>query len=282
MAWITTKDGKHINTDWFDKDKQIAQNKAEADKLNADKEMSRKELLAKFVDKDDYSNQQDYRQLSDEHTDLAKQDRELEEKLNELKGQLDKETSLKPKEKWTTEDEINALLGAKPLSYTDKGKELQKEYTSLLKQQESVRQQMSGLREKMERIQTKNAMKEIEKWEKERPAFQKGDANKDYPGFQTKTNSGYDTELKQGKGFIAEMSPKEYLQRISYDVFNKPYSHVVKGTDTKNIQKYMKMMKSGTKMDMPSLIVGKGQEGRHRAMAAFLLGYKKIPVYVQK
>jgi hypothetical protein len=34
MAWITTKDGKHINTDWFDKDKQIADNKKEADDRN--------------------------------------------------------------------------------------------------------------------------------------------------------------------------------------------------------------------------------------------------------
>jgi len=36
MAWITTDNGKHINTDWFDKDRQIAQNKAEADKKNAE------------------------------------------------------------------------------------------------------------------------------------------------------------------------------------------------------------------------------------------------------
>lgn len=39
MAWITTKSGKRINTDWFDKDqqekeKQIEQNKTEADKRN--------------------------------------------------------------------------------------------------------------------------------------------------------------------------------------------------------------------------------------------------------
>lgn len=38
MAWITTKSGKHINTDWFDdertKERQIAANKAEADRLN--------------------------------------------------------------------------------------------------------------------------------------------------------------------------------------------------------------------------------------------------------
>ena len=32
--WITTKSGKHINTDWFDKDRQIDANKAEADEKN--------------------------------------------------------------------------------------------------------------------------------------------------------------------------------------------------------------------------------------------------------
>ena len=39
MAWVTTKTGKHINTDWFDEDaakkeSQIAANKAEADQRN--------------------------------------------------------------------------------------------------------------------------------------------------------------------------------------------------------------------------------------------------------
>jgi len=32
--WLTTKDGRHFNTDWFDKDRQIAQNKAQADERN--------------------------------------------------------------------------------------------------------------------------------------------------------------------------------------------------------------------------------------------------------
>jgi hypothetical protein len=34
MAWITTKDGRHLNTDWFDKDRQIKQNQQQAEKLN--------------------------------------------------------------------------------------------------------------------------------------------------------------------------------------------------------------------------------------------------------
>lgn len=34
MPWITTKNGKHINTDWLDKDRQISANKKDADRLN--------------------------------------------------------------------------------------------------------------------------------------------------------------------------------------------------------------------------------------------------------
>lgn len=34
MPWVTTKDGRHVDTDWFDKEKQIKQNEKEADKLN--------------------------------------------------------------------------------------------------------------------------------------------------------------------------------------------------------------------------------------------------------
>lgn len=32
--WVTRKDGVVVNTDWFDKDKQIAENKKQADERN--------------------------------------------------------------------------------------------------------------------------------------------------------------------------------------------------------------------------------------------------------
>lgn len=32
--WVTRKDGVIVNTDWFDKDKQIAENKKQADERN--------------------------------------------------------------------------------------------------------------------------------------------------------------------------------------------------------------------------------------------------------
>ena len=34
MAWLTTKDGRHFNTDWIDKERQIAENKRQADERN--------------------------------------------------------------------------------------------------------------------------------------------------------------------------------------------------------------------------------------------------------
>lgn len=44
MGWITTKEGKRINTDWFDKDRQIEENKNQAEKKNTeDKQLTRKE-----------------------------------------------------------------------------------------------------------------------------------------------------------------------------------------------------------------------------------------------
>lgn len=32
--WVTTKDGRQVNTDWFDKDRQIEENKKQADEKN--------------------------------------------------------------------------------------------------------------------------------------------------------------------------------------------------------------------------------------------------------
>lgn len=80
--------------------------------------------------------------------------------------------------------------------------------------------------------------------------------------------------------FIAEMSPDEYMDRCSKEIFKDPIEDVYDGMEKKdNVNKYADMMKSGTKFDMPYLdIKTKSQEGRHRALAAKQLGIKSIPV----
>lgn len=245
--------------------------------------MTREEVLKKFISDDDYSNTDEaYKKLSKDEKQLRDKRQKLGDRNRELKEQLKEEGIPKPKSEWTEDDEYESLIGNRPMKYTEKGKQLKAEQDKVWKDYMKADHDWSETHEKL--INAKHAHAEVEKsrWENNRPEYVKGDANKSYDGFLTKTNSGYDDDLAKGKGFIAEMSPKEYLQRISYDVFGSTYSSTVSGVNENNVIKYANIMKSGTKFDMPSIIEGKGQEGRHRAMAAYLLGYKKIPVYVRK
>lgn len=76
------------------------------------------------------------------------------------------------------------------------------------------------------------------------------------------------------------MSPIEYLERCA-NLFNSTIESMISSTENHLIYKYAEMMKNGVKFDMPWLdYVDNGQEGRHRAQAAFLAGIKTIPVLV--
>ncbi|WP_299997545.1 hypothetical protein [uncultured Clostridium sp.] len=80
--------------------------------------------------------------------------------------------------------------------------------------------------------------------------------------------------------FIAEMSPDEYMDRCSKEVFKTPLEDTYDGMERKDdTDEYAEMMKNGTKFDMPYIdTLNKNQEGRHRALAAKQLGIKTIPV----
>lgn len=80
--------------------------------------------------------------------------------------------------------------------------------------------------------------------------------------------------------FIAKMSPDEYMDRCSKEIFHSPIEDTHDGMENKNnVKEYAKLMKDGTKFDMPYLdILHHQQEGRHRALAAKELGAKEIPV----
>lgn len=267
-------------SDWDKEERDKALAKAEAFTRNYD--LSENEVLAKFISEDDYTNSDDYKKLEKENSDIVDRRHELSDELNQLRKQLKEEARPKPRSEWTTSDEISNLIGDTPMSYTEAGKKLQGQIAHLTEEYRKADSRFTVLNDKLHTIDTKYAAKEKSWWNKNRPAYKKGNANKDYIGFATKTRSGYDKDLEQGKGFIAEMSPKEYLQRISYDVFESTWSHTVSGVFPKNIIKYMIMMQEGIKFDMPSIIEGSAQEGRHRAMAAYLLGIEKIPVYVRR
>lgn len=93
-----------------------------------------------------------------------------------------------------------------------------------------------------------------------------------------------DQDYAKSKGYkgcyIASMSPDEYMDRCSKQVFKNPIEDTYDGMENKhNVENYANKMKNGTKFDMPWIDLKiKGQEGRHRAMAAKMLGAKEIPV----
>ena len=248
---------------------------------------SREQVLGKFIDKNDYSNSSQYRQMEKELEDVGAKIDKISQEQSKVKELLDRETEIKPKSEYDDKDRIAELLGEKPVKYTPVGEKLAKQYSEMNNTYFQLKKKASSLYSKIEKMDNEANKVEEANWQKQRPEYVKGSVDKSYQNFTTISGvSGYNSDLKEGKGFIAEMSPKEYLQRISYDVFHSSYSNTVSGVNTNDVMVYQQMMKNGVKFDMPHLIT-KGsdigdQEGRNRAMAAYLLGIKKIPVYVRE
>ena len=98
----------------------------------------------------------------------------------------------------------------------------------------------------------------------------------------------YNDLIKSGKAKVVEMSPREYLQRISYHIFGPRYDYTTLlenqfriAQHDQSLKDILKAMKSGTKMYTPYLNYReKEQEGRHRAVAAMLMGMDRIPVVI--
>ena len=105
---------------------------------------------------------------------------------------------------------------------------------------------------------------------------------KDFEGFEM-ADTG--TSLSTKGAILVEMSPEEYLKRCAA-MFNDTegkssnLTMQVRQLSRKTIDELKEKMQSGTKMYTPWLDERgiHGQEGRHRAAAAYELGIEKIPV----
>ena len=113
----------------------------------------------------------------------------------------------------------------------------------------------------------------------------------DFEGFKLDTGTSHqdlleDKDRARRHGYknvqIVEMTPDEYMHAISKYIFKTPIEQSYDGMLNKDsIDEYAEMMKNGTKFDMPYIdLKTKGQEGRHRALAAKKLGIEKIPVLI--
>lgn len=245
-------------------------------------QMSSDELKREFVDVDSYIYDPKYTSLESERLSLSKEVEGLKDERKSLTEELKGERQVKPKDQWDMSDELMALLGDKPMSYTERGEEINTRLEQIREKEKPAEARLMDVRDQMEDIDRKNAREQIDEWESEKHPFEKGDINKEYEGFSTTMDiSAFDDDLKNGIGFIAEMSPDEYIDRIAYDIFGNTRENTV-DIWYDNVKEYARMMAEGVKFDMGYIdYKDKGQEGRHRAMAAKLLGIEKIPVYIR-
>ena len=256
-----------------------SQEKVRAEEIS---QMSRDELKREFVDSDSYIYDPKYTSLESERSALSKETTELRDERQRLAEELKGERTIKPKDEWDVSDELSALLGEKPVAYTERGEEITNLIDQIRAKEKPLEGRLMDVRDQMEAIDKKNAIEQIKEWDSKEHPFEKGDINKEYEGFSTKMDiPAFDSDLQEGIGFIAEMSPDEYIDRIAYDVFGSTRENTV-DIWYDNVKEYASMMANGVKFDMGYIdYKDKGQEGRHRAMAAKLLGIEKIPVYIR-
>lgn len=227
-----------------------------------------------LVGNDSYTNDPTYREAAAAANKWFNERDKLQQQINEISKELDKEVVTDPE----LGRQYSRLLGL----YTERGKELDKQLKDLRERQKEVESKWTEATEYIARKDAENREKQVRDWKANTPDIVMA-TKKDYKGFELDTHTPYLQEhLQKGEAIIVEMSPKEYLQRVAYDIFNRStMESTLRGTIPANVRKYARMMKRGTKFYMPSLNYNdKQQEGRHRALAAYLNGYDTIPVLI--
>lgn len=234
--------------------------------------LTTKDLVRMVMGEDSYYFNTDYQKdLSDART-LADERQRLSRKFLSLSDQLREEVIVDPELGRT----LSEVLGL----YTPRGKELKKKRDAIYDRMEDVERRWNEASDRiadMDMVQRERQLKEFI------PSSVSEPTQTSYRGFEMDTHTPYLQEhLKNGTGYVVEMSPQDYIKLTATQIFNRSsIESAIRGVDPKNVQKYAKMMKKGTRFYMPSLnFRDHQQEGRHRALAAMLNGYEKIPVAI--
>ena len=171
-------------------------------------------------------------------------------------------------------------MGQMPMIQSEESRLIEKEIDSLWKQHKGLTGVVGRSDRVVERMDQRNYETQIKNWSSTKPT---ASDNIESVVFSNKTGiKEFDNDLAKGVGYIAEMSPREYLDRCAYDIYHTTYESAILGTDPKSVMKYAQQMSRGAEFNMGYIdYTTLTQEGRQRAMAAELLGIKKIPVYIR-
>lgn len=234
-----------------------------------------------FIKGDSYQNTKEFKDLWKIYSEARDKRDSLWEVYRKNEEIMKKDGVPKPKEDWDDEDHWQALIGNKPLKFSsEKIASLREENSKILKQMTEIEKVQSKADDQLRIIKARAAEVERKDHKFSKP---KKATKSDYKGFDM-TDMGvsyYNDLLEKGRGYVAEMSPKEYLLRCAFQIFKGTIESCLNGVSETNAQKYASKMKSGEKFHMPYLNFREGQqEGRHRAVAAYLNGIKLIPVFI--
>lgn len=235
-----------------------------------------------FLPKDSYRDTQEFKDAVAACREADEKDEKLWGRMKELEEAMKGEQTPKPRNEWDDNDELEYdVFHKKPMVYTEKGKKLKKEYEEARHEWHKAKTAEDKAWEKLDEMKKAEHERQLEAYEQKplKPA-----TKKDYEGFRLdKTcNSFGDEYLENGKGTIVEMSPREYLERCAYEIFPEGTMESTMGAvNEESAKKYAEQMKNGTKFDLPYLnYKDSGQEGRHRAVAAYMAGIETIPVLI--
>lgn len=204
------------------------------------------------IDNDSYVNDEDYKILNSIYKDLVSKESKLQEDLNEeySKGIIDEDFS---------------IFGLSLLKPTEKVKEIREEIKSTQNRIDSVVERIKDYERVHRKPYITDEFKDV--------------TEESFRYFTKDTNINY---YSTDNGFkVVEMTPKQYIQMCA-KAHNSTYENEIYSCDRNKISFYSSLMSQGSKAPLPYVVTTYGeQEGRHRALAAMLLGADKIPVLVE-
>lgn len=238
----------------------------------SNRDITLNDLVRMVAGNDSYALSDQYQQDLKDAGNLFKEKDALTKEWMKLQDELEKEVEIDP----ALGRQLSKALGL----YTEKGEELKKQADTKYKQMQDVESKWEAASKRIADADASNSGRQKETFSADSVA---PPSRSSYKGFQMDTGTPYMQEhLKNGTGYIVEMSPRDYIGLCATRVFDRStLERTVRGTIPANVQRYAKQMRNGTKFHMPYLnLKDKQQEGRHRALAAMLNGYDKIPVMV--
>lgn len=282
-GWIT-KNGQHIPIyDHYtaEPSPRLKNAKIKANRANAIDPMTVKTIkdvqeVVMGEHTDSYTDDKRYQEALDGASEVNTRENEIDEEMKRINEELKTEMHIPTKEEMPGFDRFERELFAE---YTEKGEQLKDQEQKLREERNNLSKKREQYNRTMEMLDDQAYRRQIEDF---RGTQIRPTEKTEFKGFQLDTATSYYEGLREkGEAFVAEMSPKEYLERCAYQVFDTTLERTLRAVNPKAVQKYSVEMNNGTNFYMPVLnLADKEQEGRHRAVTAIVNGIEKIPVLV--